>query len=114
MKRSGPGVSLSRLEAFHLYSRDDVHRFATIYFDPKGTQDKLYATLQPVVDRYREAAEADQIEFRGTLTDYVRLYAFLSQILPFTDADPEKLYVFSRLLLRRLPVAREQLPLEIQ
>jgi len=44
----------------------------------------------------------------------VRLYAFLSQIITFTDADLEKLYQFGRLLLRKLPVNREQLPVEIQ
>ena len=37
-----------------------------------------------------------------------------SQILTFTDAELEKLYVFARLLLRRLPVKREELPVEIQ
>ena len=26
-----------------------------IYFDPKATQDKLYAALAPVVDRYKAA-----------------------------------------------------------
>ena len=44
----------------------------------------------------------------------MRLYAFLSQVLTFTDADLEKLYVFGRLLLRKLPVKRDQLPVEIQ
>ena len=44
----------------------------------------------------------------------MRLYAFLSQIITFTDADLEKLYVFGRLLLRKLPVKRDELPVEIQ
>jgi type I restriction enzyme R subunit len=44
----------------------------------------------------------------------VRLYAFLSQIIPFVDTDLEKLYVFGRLLLRKLPVSWERLPVEIQ
>jgi type I restriction enzyme R subunit len=70
--------------------------------------------LQPVADRYREATEEEQAEFGGALSQYVRVYAFLSQILPFADADLEKLYVFGRLLLRRLPVSRERLPVEIQ
>jgi type I restriction enzyme R subunit len=42
------------------------------------------------------------------------LYAFLAQIATFVDADLEKLYAFGRLLLRRLPFEKEQLPLEIQ
>jgi type I restriction enzyme, R subunit len=43
----------------------------------------------------------------------VRLYAFLSQVLPFADAGLEKLYVYGRLLLRVLPVDRARLPAEI-
>ncbi len=34
---------------------------------------------------------------------YVRLYAFLSQIMPFSDERLEKLYAFTRNLDRKLP-----------
>jgi type I restriction enzyme, R subunit len=102
------------LAAFHFYSEPDVHHFAEIYFDPKATQDKLHVLLAPVVDRFQAANEEERVDFRGQLTDYVRLYAFLSQILTFADAVLEKLYVFGRLLLRKLPVSRDQLPVEIQ
>ena len=44
----------------------------------------------------------------------MRLYAFLSQVMAFADADLEKLYVFSRLLRRYVPVERDRLPREIQ
>lgn len=104
----------TRLEGFHFYTTDDLHAFARVFFDPKGTQDKLHAALTPAVDRYKEGDAEDQKEFRSLLNDYVRLYAFLSQILTFADADLEKLYVFGRMLLRKLPVQRDQLPVEIQ
>ena len=104
----------TRLEGFHYHTTDDLSAFAKVYFDPKGTQDKLHAALAPVVDRFNDAGEEERTEFRSLLNDFVRLYAFLSQILTFTDADLEKLYVFGRLLLRKLPVKRDQLPVEIQ
>ena len=53
-------------------------------------------------------------DFRGQLTDYVRLYAFLAQVLSFADADLEKLYVFARHLRRLLPPDRDELPTEVQ
>ncbi len=53
-------------------------------------------------------------DFRGELGDYVRLYAFLAQLLTFADADLEKLYVFSRHLRRLLPSDRDELPREVQ
>jgi type I restriction enzyme, R subunit len=104
----------TKLAGSHFYSEADVNRFAGIYFDPKGTQDKLYAVLAPIVDRYQEASNEEKGAFKGHLTDYARLYAFLSQIITFVDTDLEKLYVFGRLLLRKLPASLERLPLEIQ
>ena len=37
----------TRLERFGYYTPEDVNRFAAIYFDPKGTQDRLHAALAP-------------------------------------------------------------------
>ncbi|MGD8719875.1 MAG: type I restriction endonuclease [Candidatus Zixiibacteriota bacterium] len=104
----------TKMESYHLYGDDDVDRFAREYFVPKPNEAKLYSALAPVIDRYVDAAEEDQKEFRGALSDFVRLYGFLSHVLPFADADLEKLYAFGRLLWRRLPVSVERLPREIQ
>jgi type I restriction enzyme R subunit len=104
----------TQLGGFHFYTTEEVNQFAVVYFDPKGTQEKLHAALQPAIDRYMAVVEEEKAEFRGRLQDFIRLYAFLSQIITFTDAELEKLYAFGRLLLRKLPVSRERLPMEIQ
>ncbi len=104
----------TRLDGFHFYTQAEVDRFAEVYWAEPNRQDKLYAALAPTVERYQAASEDERVDFRGTLTDYVRLYAFLSQIIPWVDTDLEKLYQFARLLLRRIPPSRERLPVEIQ
>jgi type I restriction enzyme R subunit len=104
----------TQLAAFPVYTQADVDAFARLYFDPKATQDQIYAVLAPVVERFRAISEQEQQDFRGQLTDYVRLYAFLAQVLTFADADLEKLYVFARHLRRLLPAGREELPREVQ
>jgi type I restriction enzyme R subunit len=104
----------TRLSEFHLFTKEDIDQFARLYFASKTTQDKLHAALHPIVERYKAVSKEMQTDFRKTLDDYIRLYAFLSQVLPFTDADLEKLYVFSKFLIRKLPVTREKLPVEIQ
>lgn len=104
----------NRSEAIGFYTEAEVNHFADIFFSEKGSLDKLYSALEPIVDRYKAASEDDQVNFRGQLKDYVHLYAFLSQIISFVDPDLERLYVFGRLLLRRLPVPEEELPTEIQ
>jgi type I restriction enzyme R subunit len=104
----------TRIEDSGFYTQSDLNAFAASYFDPKANQFKLHSALRPVADRYGDATEDERATFREALRQYVRVYAFLSQILPFADADLEKLYVFGRMLLRLLPLSRERLPLEIQ
>ncbi len=70
--------------------------------------------LAPVVERFEALSEDEKHDFRGQLTDYARLYAFLAQVLSFADADLEKLYVFARHLRRLLPADRAELPREVQ
>ena len=103
-----------RLLNFGVFMSDDVETFGRVYFDPKSTQDRLYAALEPARQRFVELAPAEGRDFRGQLTDYVRLYVFLSQVLRFADPDLEKLYVFARHLRRLLPASREELPREVQ
>ncbi len=104
----------NRLRGFEVFADADVETFAGVYFDPKATQDRIYAVLEPVRRRFKELAEEERADFRGQLNDYVRLYAFLSQILTFADADLEKLYQFGRYLRRLLPVDPDELPREVQ
>ena len=47
--------------------------------------------------------EEPQDEFKKALTAFVRLYSFLSQIMPFQDIELEKLYSYGRFLLNKLP-----------
>lgn len=66
----------------------------------------LYRFLQPAVDRFAELAARDREraeEFRSSVSDYVRAYGFLAQVVGYADPDLERLYLYTRFLLRRLP-----------
>jgi type I restriction enzyme R subunit len=45
----------TRLAAFPVYTQADVDGFARVYFDPKATQDRLYAVLAPVSSASRRS-----------------------------------------------------------
>jgi type I restriction enzyme, R subunit len=67
---------------------------------------QLYRFLQPAVDRFAELAKQDRDraeEFRSSVSDYVRAYGFLAQVVGYADPDLERLYLFTRFLQRRLP-----------
>ncbi|MEV4831060.1 type I restriction endonuclease [Micromonospora sp. NPDC049257] len=71
----------------------------------------LYRFTEPAVDRFKALAEQDPeaaTGFRSALRDYTRMYAFLSQVVPYHDEDLERLYLYGRALLNRLP--RQQDP----
>ncbi|RLB68896.1 MAG: hypothetical protein DRH03_09215, partial [Deltaproteobacteria bacterium] len=103
-----------RLYEFGVYTRHDVDAFAKTYFSRNRMQDRLYAQLAGPLERFNELVTEEKKDFRVQLTNYGRLYAFLSHVLPFKDPDLEKLYVFARNLRRLLPVGREHLPREVQ
>lgn len=103
----------TELKSFELFTDTEVDYFARLYFTPGTTQDRLHAPLDPIVERFDELSGDAQQDFRSKLMDYIRQYAFLSQILPFEDADLEKLYVFAKFLRRKLPIERDELPVEV-
>ncbi|MEQ9398183.1 MAG: type I restriction endonuclease [Longimicrobiales bacterium] len=103
-----------RIEDYHLFGAEEMDAFAAAYFAADVDQDALYGILKPVVDRFSQLDEDEQRAFRSDVGDYVRLYAFLSQLLTFADAELERLYLFGRYLRRYLPAKQGQLPKEIQ
>jgi len=46
--------------------------------------------------RYDERPENERDEFKKILGSYLRLYSFMSQVLPYPDLDLEKLYAYGR------------------
>lgn len=97
-----------KLLAPAIFTPADVNAFAQAWYRPKREHSgsdhrQMNAVLDGVVTRFTEQDEEKQDEFRGLLTAYRNLYAFLSQIVPYQDSDLEKLYTFVRNLLMKLP-----------
>ena len=58
---------------------------------------------QVLIVAEKDLEPADQDQLRGQLVAFRNLYSFLSQVIPYQDSDLEKLYVFVRFLLTKLP-----------
>lgn len=108
----------AELDETHFYDESEIETFVATYL--QGKRDdlaSLYALLDPVVNRIAAVDQDEQQAFQGQLNDFCRLYAFLSQILPFPEIDWEKRFHFYRFLyrriLQRLPDARGGLPLDL-
>ena len=102
-----------KLREFLFFSQEEVNGFVRALFSDNTNPGQLHTLLAPVVDRVNAAAADVRADFRSELQSYTRLYAFLSQIIPYQDENLEKLYQFARYLWRLLPPAPNQLPTEI-
>ncbi len=79
-----------------------------------GEHKQLNAILDQAVERFKGLDEEDQDEFKAQLVSFRNLYTFLSQIIPYQDSDLEKLYVYARFLLLKLPRRNSRLGYEIE
>ena len=68
--------------------------------------------LDPIADAciapYTDLSEDGQVEFKGSAKAFVRLYAFLSQVLPYPNPEWEKLSIFLNFLIPRLPAPADE------
>jgi len=98
----------AQLDEYQVYFKAEVEEFSRTFYKPKEKHSvsdhiKINACIDPAIARFGELEEEEREEFRKELVAYRNLYAFLSQIIPFTDSDLEKLYSYIRFLLRKLP-----------
>lgn len=91
-----------KLDQAGVYFPSEVEAFASAFFDPKRKQAALHPHLKPAADRFRELDEDKAEQFRKDLGTFLRMYDFLSQIVPYEDADLEKLYTYGKNLMPRI------------
>ena len=103
-----------KLLGAEVFDESEVRAFAEVYFDPARGQDELYGVLKLPEGRFKELVEEEQPQFKKNLSSFRNMYAFLSQVATFVDADLEALYHFARYLLKILPGDEKGLPLEVQ
>lgn len=71
-------------------------------------RDQLDPILDACVAIYVETLDEDgQVDFKGKAKAFVRTYGFLASILPFTNAEWEKLSIFLNFLIPKLPAPVE-------
>ncbi len=93
------------LNQMQVYAWQEVEDFAKVFYKPLGEQKRgdhaaLQKHLQRAVERYKQLAnDEDRDKFRDKLKAYVRLYAFVTQLINYTDQEQEMLYSFGRFLL---------------
>jgi type I restriction enzyme R subunit len=82
------------LDGYQVYAQEPIDQLVALYLGG-ADRDKLDPILDACVATYKEELDEDgQVDFKGKAKVFVRTYGFLSSILPYTNADWEKLSIF--------------------
>ena len=96
------------LDGYQVYAAAQIDDLVTLYLNG-ADRDRLDPILDACVAVYRERlGEDEQVDFKGKAKVFTRTYGFLSQVLPYTNADWEKLSIFLTFLVPKLPAPIEE------
>ena len=96
------------LDNYQVYADTEIERLVTLYLDG-ADRDRLDPTLDACVAIYKEQLDEDgQVAFKGKAKAFMRTYGFLASILPYTNAEWEKLSIFLNFLVPKLPAPVEE------
>ena len=98
----------SDLDGYQVYSQVQIDDLVGLYLNG-ADRDKLDPILDACVATYNADLDEDgQVDFKGKAKALARTYGFLASILPFSNADWEKLSIFLNFLIPKLPAPKEE------
>ena len=96
------------LDGYQVYADTEIDRLVTLYLGG-ADRDRLDPILDACVAVYKEQLDEDgQVDFKGKAKAFGRAYGFLVSILPYTNAEWEKLSIFLNFLVPKLPAPVEE------
>lgn len=96
------------LDSHQVYSPEEVDTLVDLYLEG-ASRDRLDPNLDDCVAQYVETLDENgQVDFKGKAKAFVRAYDFLGAILPYKNAEWEKLSIFLTFLVPKLPAPREE------
>jgi type I restriction enzyme, R subunit len=96
------------LDGHQVHAAAQVDEFASLYLGG-ADRERLDPILDACVADYRERLDEDgQVDFKGKAKAFLRTYGFLASILPYTNAEWEKLSIFLTFLVPKLPAPVEE------
>ncbi|WP_461810761.1 type I restriction endonuclease subunit R [Faecalimonas sp.] len=97
---------IATMEGYQVYSDEDVESLVNLYLDG-AERDKLDPILDFCVLAYKGLETDNQIKFKSSAKAFCRTYGFLGAILPYGNAEWERLSIFMNLLIPKLPSPRD-------
>ena len=102
------------VRGFKFFTDFEVNGFVDELY-AKATPDKLNNIIDGVVSRINDEnlTQGEMEGFKTTVFDYLKKYAFISQIVTFEDPQLERIFIFLKYLIKKLPKRENPLPYEV-
>jgi len=98
----------SDMDSYQVYTLQQIEQLVELYLGG-ADRNKLDPILDACVATYKEQLDEDcQVDFKSKAKAFNRTYGFLAAILPYTNADWEKLSIFLNFLVPKLPAPVEE------
>ena len=97
---------IATMEDYQVYSEGHVQKLVDLYLNG-ADRDWLDPILDACAAVYKALDTEDQIKFKSAAKSFCRTYGFLGAILPYGNADWERLSIFMNLLIPKLPSPRD-------
>ncbi len=97
---------IATMEDYQVYSESHVEKLVDLYLNG-AERDRLDPILDACAAIYKDLDTEDQIKFKSAAKAFCRTYGFLGAILPYGNADWERLSIFLNLLIPKLPSPRD-------
>ena len=95
------------LDGYQVYDPAQLDELVDLFLS-KADRDQLDPILDICVSLYREQLDEDgQVDFKGKAKAFLRTYGFLAAILPYANAEWERLSIFLTFLVPKLPAPIE-------
>jgi type I restriction enzyme R subunit len=96
------------LDAAQVYAPEQVNQVVALFLGD-ADRDKLDPILDACVAVYVDRLDEDgQVGFKGKAKVFCRTYSFLSSVIPYSNAEWEKLSILLNMLLPKLPAPQEE------
>ena len=96
------------LDAAQVYSPEQMQQVVELFLGG-ADRDKLDPILDACVAVYVNRLDEDgQVNFKGKAKVFCRTYSFLSSVIPYSNAEWEKLSILLNLLTPKLPAPQEE------
>ncbi|MGI5836040.1 MAG: type I restriction endonuclease subunit R [Chloroflexota bacterium] len=96
------------LDGYQVYTNSQVEQLVALFLT-NAPREKLDPILDACVAVYNADLDEDaQVDFKGKAKAFTRTYSFLASILPFANAEWEKLSTFLDFLIPKLPAPKEE------